>query len=158
MLVVPPQRHRYLSTFTYFRPQYPLSVSQQPAMASKDIFKHLKDSYARLTTTNYQSWMNSSKRTLKASSAWEIVSGREQVLPATMGTSLLLLSPGSVRKHSSNAATMQLPSSSTCAPIVCEFTSTILMSQMRCGPYWPRGCTPAIPLLAGRLSTVFSQS
>ena len=55
--------------------------------APKDVFKHPKGSYARLTTTNYKSWMNSSKRTLKAISAWEIVTGREQLPPVLAGNS-----------------------------------------------------------------------
>lgn len=53
--------------------------------ATKDVFKHPKGSYAGLMETNYKSWMNSSKRTLKAISSWEIVSGQEQLQPVTMG-------------------------------------------------------------------------
>ena len=49
--------------------------------SSKDVFNHPKGSYARLTATNYKSWMNSSKRTLKAISAWDIVTGKEQLPP-----------------------------------------------------------------------------
>jgi len=36
---------------------------------SKDFFKHPKGSYPRLTASNYKSWMNSSKYTLKTISA-----------------------------------------------------------------------------------------
>ena len=65
--------------------------------ATKDVFKHPKGSYARLTATNYNSWMNSSKRTLKAISAWEIVSGQEQLPPVTMGNSAAAIASRQLR-------------------------------------------------------------
>lgn len=53
---------------------------------TKDIFKHTKGSYERLTTSNYTAWRNSSRRLLRATGGWQIVEGTELPPPAPAGT------------------------------------------------------------------------
>ncbi|KAH8152155.1 uncharacterized protein LAJ45_03581 [Morchella importuna] len=49
--------------------------------STKDIFKHPKGSFDRLTPSNYSSWKNSMRRLLRALLAWKIVSGDEEIPP-----------------------------------------------------------------------------
>jgi hypothetical protein len=50
-------------------------------LGRKDTFKHPMGSFERLTASNYASWKNSVRRVLRAISAWEIVTGLEQLPP-----------------------------------------------------------------------------
>jgi hypothetical protein len=44
----------------------------------KDVFKHAKGSFDRLTTSNYTSWSKNMRRLLKSLRAWNIVAGDEE--------------------------------------------------------------------------------
>lgn len=51
----------------------------------KDIFKHPKGSYERLTTSNYSAWRNGSRQLLRATGGWQIVDGTEPIPPPPAG-------------------------------------------------------------------------
>jgi hypothetical protein len=48
---------------------------------SSDMYKHLKESFLRLTTVNYAAWKGNICRILQAILAWNIVDGIESIPP-----------------------------------------------------------------------------
>jgi hypothetical protein len=52
--------------------KHPHNQADKTMDSIKDIFKHSKESFERLTTTNYPLWNNNARHLLRSIAAWKI--------------------------------------------------------------------------------------